>query len=104
MNFVDGPIDDYQTTQSELMIIDWVNSLDIPSCTLADDIHDLKSGCVVADIVSWLYDLSLPNIQRNISSRYDALHNWEALINSLSTLVPKSLLGRPEDFLDVKSI
>lgn len=101
MNFVDGPLDDFQTTQSELMIIDWINSLDIPSCTLADDIHDLKSGCVVADIVCWLYGISLPNIQRNISNRYDALHNWETIITALSALVPKSLLSRPEDFLDV---
>ncbi|OMJ89094.1 hypothetical protein SteCoe_8816 [Stentor coeruleus] len=82
------------------MVIDWVNSLDIPSCTLADDLQDLKSGCVVADIVSWLYDIDLPDIQRNISSRNDAITNWCIILEVLMEIVPKKFLALPEDFLD----
>lgn len=101
MNYIDGPYDDSPFYQDEMMVIDWVNSLDIPSCTLADDLQDLKSGCVVADIVSWLYDIDLPNIQRNISSRNDAITNWCIILEALMEIVPKKFLALPEDFLDV---
>jgi hypothetical protein len=93
MNFIDGPRADSQA-HDEVMIIDWVNSLDIPSCTLADDIHDLKSGCVVADIIPWLFNISLPYIQRDISCRSDAVDNWRAILEALSPYTPKnSLVG-----------
>jgi hypothetical protein len=101
MNYIDGPHDDSPYYQDEMMIIDWVNSLDIPSCTLADDLQDLKSGCVVADIVSWLYDIDLPNIQHDISSRDDAITNWCIILEILIDLIPDDLLARPEEFLDV---
>ena len=103
MNYIDGPLEDYHSNQEETMVIDWVNSLDIASCTLVDDIHDLKSGCVVADIVSWLFSQPLPSIQRNISSRQDAIKNWQVLVSSLSSQIPKHLTARPEDFLDDSS-
>ena len=104
MSYIDGPDSQSKIYQNEIMVIDWVNSLDIPSCTLTDDIHDLKSGCVVADIVSWLFDISLKEVQRNITSRTDAIFNWEIILASLSSLVPQKLIGRPEEFLDVKTI
>ena len=103
MNYIDGPLEEYHSNQEENMVIDWVNSLDIASCTLVDDIYDLKSGCVVADIVSWLFDQSLPSIQRNISSRQDAINNWQVLLAFLSSSIPKHLSARPEDFLDDSS-
>lgn len=88
----------------EIMIVDWVNSLDIPSCTLVDDLQDLRSGCVVADIISWLKDHPVRGIHRSIQSRSEALDNWELILNELVDLLPESAIGDPEDFLDVKSI
>lgn len=41
MSYIDGPDSQSKIYQNEIMVIDWVNSLDIPSCTLTDDIHDL---------------------------------------------------------------
>jgi hypothetical protein len=87
--------------QNELMVIDWINSLDIPSCTLTDDINDLKSGCVISDVLSWLFGISINGIQRDIKSRSDAIANWEILISQLAPIVPNDLLGNPEDFIDV---
>lgn len=104
MNYIDGPDKESSYPQDEVMIIDWVNSLDIPSCTLADDIHDLKSGCVVADIVTWLFNLNLRGVQRNITSRADASANWAIILTNLINNVPKALLGKPEEFIDVKFI
>lgn len=104
MNYIDGPEADPGYSQDEVMVIDWVNSLDLPSCTLADDIHDLKSGCVVADIVSWLFSITLPGIQRDISCRADAIANWAILLSHLASYLPRPFLGRPEEFLDVISI
>jgi hypothetical protein len=101
MNYIDGPTLELNSPD-ELMTVDWVNSLDIPSCTLVDDIHDLKSGCVVADIVTWLFPVSLSPIRRDIRSRSDAIANWRVLLDSLSSLLPKPLLARPEAFLDVR--
>ena len=103
MNYIDGPLEEYHSIQEETMVIDWVNSLDIASCTLVDDIHDLKSGCVVADIISFLFNQPLPPIQRQISSRQDAIKNWQVLLSSLPSQMPNHIKTRPEDFLDDSS-
>ena len=73
-----------RTGHEELMAIDWVNSLDIPSCTLVDDLQDLKSGCVVADILSFLTDTPLQGIQRSVQSKSQALKNWSKILSKKS--------------------
>ena len=98
MNCTEEEENELNNQEDEQMIIDWVNSLDIPSCALADDIHDLKSGCVVADIVSYLFSTSFPSIQRDISSRQDAVSNWTLIIEKLQNIVPIEYLARPEDY------
>ena len=35
-----------------LMLIDWINTIDEPSCLLVNDIDDLRDGSVLCDIVS----------------------------------------------------
>jgi hypothetical protein len=87
--------------QSEVMVIDWVNSLDIPSCTLVDDLNDLKSGCVVSDIVSWLKDQPLRGIQRNIQSIPQAVHNWTIILSEIADMAPATILCNAEEILQV---
>ena len=83
------------------MVIDWINSLDIPSCTLVDDLQDLKSGCVVADILTWLLDRPLKGIQRNIQNKTQAINNWSVILAEISDLTPSASDLRPELFIEV---
>lgn len=85
-----------------LMVIDWVNSLDIPSCTLVDDIEDLKSGCVVADIISWLTDNPMKGLRRNVQNTSQALANWSYILTEIKEIAPTSSLCTPEELLQVK--
>ena len=34
------------------MLLDWINTIDEPSCLLVSDIDDLRDGVVLCDIVS----------------------------------------------------
>ena len=36
------------------MLIDWVNSIDMPSCLLVSTIEDLRDGIALCDIYSYL--------------------------------------------------
>ena len=88
-------------TQAEIMIIDWINTLDIPSCTLVDDLNDLKSGCVVADIVSWIKDHPVKGIYRNIQTKDQALSNWSIILKELTSLLPSSIITDAEEIFEV---
>ena len=90
-----------EPAHEELMVIDWVNSLDIPSCTLVDDLQDLKSGCVVADILGWLLDYSIDGVKRNIQTRIQAINNWSIILAEISEIEPSISVLRPEMILEV---
>ena len=36
------------------MLIDWVNSIDMPSCLLVSTVEDLRDGIALCDIYSYL--------------------------------------------------
>lgn len=86
------------------MLLDWVNSLDIASCTLVDDIKDLKSGCVVADIICYIQNHQLQGIQRNIKSLSQALSNWSTILRYLKSFNAPDLSFNPQDYLEVPTI
>jgi hypothetical protein len=80
------------THTSETFIIDWVNSLDIPSCALVDCADDLLSGAVVADITAWMKgSSSLKGIERLMVNESEAFNNWTIILNELSSVLPPSL-------------
>lgn len=93
---------------SETFIIDWVNSLDIPSCALVDSADDLISGAVVADIVAWMKGTSaLKGIEKLMVNETEAYNNWTIILNEvysalpthLKTITPDSILTHKQSLL-----
>jgi hypothetical protein len=41
-----------ETLDDSLMLIDWVNTIDVPSCLLVNDIEDLRDGVAICDIIA----------------------------------------------------
>lgn len=69
-------------------ILDWVNSIDLPSCTLVDSLADLKSGVAIADMLSFF--LKIPDLQGITRDSYtieDIKVNWEIVLDLLQTLL-----------------
>ncbi|CAG9330151.1 unnamed protein product [Blepharisma stoltei] len=74
-----------------LMLIDWVNSLDISSCTLVDALEDLKSGAVVGDIIAWMKNIPcIRGIERVLVSQNEAINNWVIVLKELEGILPRS--------------
>lgn len=78
------------TRQEVMYLIDWVNCLDVPSCTLVDSFEDLKSGIVVADILAY-FGFPLQGIEMTVLSEEEAIENWNVILNSIRQILPEEL-------------
>jgi hypothetical protein len=88
------------------MLIDWVNSIDMPSCLLASSTDDLKSGVVLCDLVASLQQSPpFAEVERHNlgDSRADALHNLKIVIEKLHQNLPADLRLTPRQLYEVRT-
>lgn len=90
---------DFQTR--ETLLIDWVNSLDIASCSLVNTLSDLRSGEIALEILSYLKSMPISPIYHSPNTKKQVLSNWTTFISELPELASSSIIPKPEDLIDV---
>lgn len=90
-------------TQS-ILLIDWVNSIDLTSCALVNSIEDLKSGVIPLEILSYLLSSSIVIPFKSVKSRAQALSNWKQFLLDLPQKFGISSKITPESIIDVVNI
>lgn len=72
-------------------MLDWVNSIDIPSCLLVSDLEDLRTGEAFCDLISAIKgERATPALKRHIrpEQRSDCLNNLAIVLGELGDLMP----------------
>ena len=90
-------------TQS-ILLIDWVNSIDLTSCALVYSVEDLKSGVIPLEILSYLLSSSIVIPFKSVKSRSQALSNWKQFLLELPGQFKISSQTTPETIIDVVTI
>ena len=92
---------DFKT--SELMLVDWVNSLDIESCSLVNSLSDLRSGDIPLEILSYLKSTPIAPTHSppSSSTKNRILSNWTTFIAELPDTTPQSVIPKPQDIIEV---
>ena len=86
--------------KEETMLLDWVNSLDILSCSLVNKIPDFRSGVVCADILSYLKKIPFKSLKRHKVSLKDSLSNWDIILGTIQEELPQGLKLSPQDMIE----
>jgi hypothetical protein len=87
-------------TQS-LLLIDWVNSIDLQSCALVNTLEDLKPGVIPLEILSYLQSCPIVIPFKLVKSRSQALSNWTQFLSELPDSLSSNSLPSSESILDV---
>lgn len=90
---------DFKT--SEIMLVDWVNSLDIESCSLVNSLSDLRSGDIPLEILSYLKSTPITPIHSSPHTKNQILSNWTTFISELPDTTPQSIIPKPQDIIEV---
>ncbi|CAG9321960.1 unnamed protein product [Blepharisma stoltei] len=87
--------------QENVILIDWVNSLSIPSCLLVSNSNDLKGGCALCDIAAQILNkIPFQNIYRDQAlPEHKAIHNLRVLIKEIKGILPESLRNLTAELL-----
>jgi hypothetical protein len=87
--------------------IEWLNSLDIPSCALVTSAEDLVSGVVLCDLAAFLKSRPLfeevsrhGTVQKNF--RRAAANNFKLFLREIGNKLPSGLVKRPEEMSEDK--
>ena len=91
------------STQS-ILLIDWVNSIDLASCALVDSIEDLKSGVIPLEILSYLLSSPIVIPAKAVKSRVHAISNWKQFLYELPQQFSISPQITAESIIDVLNI
>ena len=85
--------------------IEWLNSLDIASCSLVSSVEDLRSGVVLCDLVAYLKSRPLfedvsrhAEAQRNFKKA--AYTNFKIFLREIGGKLPDSLFRSPEELYE----
>jgi hypothetical protein len=73
------------------MLLDWVNSINTPSCLLASSTQDLRSGVVLCDLLAHFQQSPpYPEVERNVigDTWEEAKHNLNFLVAKLHQILP----------------
>lgn len=76
-----------------MILIDWVNSLSIPSCLFVNNTNDLKEGVALCDIAAHIINkVPFQNIFRDQRlPRLKAIHNLRVLLKEIKDIMPENL-------------
>ena len=70
-------------------LVDWVNSLDLPSCPYITSFEDFRSGTAMIEIVSWLLSKPIRASQHNRLE--DIISNWDNVLRELKPYLDDDL-------------
>lgn len=82
--------------------IEWLNSLEIPSCSLVTSIDDLKSGVVLCDLAAYLKskplfeDVHRHGLVQN-NPKKSSINNFKIFLREIGARLPPSLLRTPDE-------
>ena len=85
--------------------IEWLNSLEIPSCSLATTAEDLRSGVILCDLAAYIKSRSFfeevlrhGEVQKNFKRA--SIHNFRIFLREIGAKLPNYLLKTPEELCE----
>ena len=79
-------------TKEYKILLDWVNSISLPSCVQVINSDILRQGIALNDISSLILNIELPqNVYRDPDSEFKVQQNLKILLRTLNPLLPNHL-------------